>query len=76
MTKEDNLILADEIRTIIRQLRKKGYTYRVFFTAINYKPVDFYNFMSHGYKMKDDNLMILKGCIQSILDNDEGSTQA
>ena len=76
MTKEDNLILADEIRTIIRQLRKKGYTYRVFFTAINYKPVDFYNFMSHGYKMKDDNLMILKCCIQSILDNDEGSTQA
>ena len=39
MTKEENYALADEIRTIIRRLRLEGYTYKVFYTAINYSPM-------------------------------------
>ena len=40
MTKEENRKLADEIRTIIKQLRAKGYTYKIFYTAINYSPTN------------------------------------
>ena len=40
MTKEENRILAEKIRTIIRQLRKEGYTYKIFYTAINYNATD------------------------------------
>ena len=76
MTKQENIILADEIRTIIRKLRKKGYTYRFFFTVINYKAVDFYNFMSHGYRMKDENLIALKRCIDEIQMMEEKGTEA
>ncbi len=40
MTKEENRKLADEIRTIIKQLRAKGYTYKIFYTVVNYSPTN------------------------------------
>ncbi len=36
MTKDENRHLANEIRQIVKQLRSEGYTYKIFYTAINY----------------------------------------
>ena len=66
MTKEENRKLADILRQDILALRKKGYTYQIFFTAINYSASQFYNFMSHGYSMKDEKLLMLKQCVELI----------
>ena len=33
-------IQADKIRTIVRQLRKEGYTYKIFYNRINYNATD------------------------------------
>ena len=40
MTKEENQTLANEIRTIVRRLRLEGYSYKLFYTAINYSPTN------------------------------------
>lgn len=69
MTKEDNKMLADILRREIIGLRKKGYTYRFFFRVVNYSPSQFYNFMSHGYRMSDEKLMLLKQCVESITES-------
>lgn len=70
MTKEENKKLADIIRREIIALRKKGYTYRFFFRVVNYSPLQFYNFMSHGYRMSDDKLLLLKQYIECIAQQD------
>ena len=33
-------VLEEQIRTTIRNLRKSGFTYKVFYTHIEYKPMD------------------------------------
>lgn len=63
MTKEENRKLAEEIRTIIKQLRAKGYTYKIFYTVVNYSPTNWYNFM-RNYNMSDDDLLALKKFIE------------
>lgn len=63
MTKEENKRLADEIRTIIKHLRSKGYTYKIFYTAINYSPTNWYNFM-RNYNMSDQDLLTLQKLIK------------
>ncbi len=70
MTKEDNKMLADILRQEIIALRKKGYTYRIFFSVINYNASQFYNFMNHGYRMSDEKLMLLKQYIECIEEHD------
>ncbi len=40
MTKEEIDLLADRIRNAIKSLRKQGYTYKVFYEAINYSPMN------------------------------------
>ena len=67
MTKRENKLLADKIRTIIRDARKKGYTYRFFFTEIHYTKYRVYNFMSHERKMSDEDLLSLKEFIETEL---------
>ncbi len=64
MTKDENKKLADEIRTIIRQLRSNGYTYKIFYNAVNYSPTNWYNFM-RNYNMSDDDLLTLKELIET-----------
>ena len=59
MTREENMILAKQIRQEIKALRTKGYTYKIFCTVVNYSSTDFYNFM-RGYHMADDNILALK----------------
>ena len=63
MTKDENKLLANEIRKVIQQLRRHGYTYKIFYTAINYSPTNWYNFM-RGYSMSDENLLLLKELIK------------
>lgn len=36
MTKEENLLLAENLREKIYELRKKGYTFKIFSSAVNY----------------------------------------
>ncbi len=67
MSKEENLLESNKIRTIIRRARSKGYTYSFFFRVINYSRHRAYNFMNHGYRMSDENLEILKEHIESTL---------
>ena len=71
MTKEENQLLSNIIRTIIRKARKKGYTFRFFFDAINYSKDRTYNFMNHGYHMDNDNLLILSEYVVRTLGEDE-----
>jgi len=59
MTKEDNLLLAENLRREIHKLRKKGYTYKIFCSVVSYSSTQFYNFMK-GYGMRDENLLLLK----------------
>ncbi len=40
MDKNENKQLAAKIRAKIKQLRGKGYTYKFFFTAVNYSSMD------------------------------------
>ena len=40
MTDIEKRIRADKIRTIVKQLRKEGYTYRIFYNRINYNATD------------------------------------
>ncbi len=70
MTKEENKKLSDILRKEIKDLRKKGYTYRYFFSVVNYSASQFYNFMSHGYKMNDENLILLKQYVEFITEKD------
>ena len=70
MTREENKRLADILRHKIIALRKKGYTYRFFFSVINYNASQFYNFMNHGYKMTDEKLVLLKQYIEFIEEQD------
>ena len=40
MTKDENRLLAEKVREEIKALRKKGFTYKVFYTAIEYTPMN------------------------------------
>ena len=65
MNKNENKQLAAKIRVKIKQLRENGYTYKFFFTAVNYSSMDWYNFM-RGYGMTDSNLLILRKLLKTI----------
>ena len=69
MTREENMILAKQIRQEIKVLRTKGYTYKIFCTVVNYSSTDFYNFM-RGYHMSDDNLLLLAEYIENVFEVD------
>ena len=60
MTKEENILLAENIRKKIYELRKKGYTFKIFGSVVNYSSSQFYNFMNKEYRMKDEDLIRLK----------------
>ncbi|MBR2675718.1 MAG: hypothetical protein IKE28_02230 [Solobacterium sp.] len=64
MTKEENILLSNKIRAIIREARKKGYLFKFFFSRINYNSVEINNFMNHNRKMTDSNLLTLKEFIE------------
>ena len=59
MTKEENLLLAENLREKIYELRKKGYTFKIFGSVVDYSSSQFYNFMSKNYRMSDEKLLLL-----------------
>ena len=67
MTKEENILLSNKIRTIIREARKKGYLFKFFFSRINYNSVEINNFMNHNRRMADSDLQVLKDFIEDTL---------
>ena len=76
MTKAENITLADKLRREIYKLRKKGYTFRFFYSAINCSSTTFYNFMRGYNNIKDNELLLLQQCVEKAgsKDNEGGST--
>ena len=65
MTKEENITLAENLRREIYKLRKKGYTFRFFYSAINCSSTTFYNFMRGYNNIRNEKLLLLRNCVMA-----------